>query len=210
MNHPSWIVRTLAALTSFGYHVVRIGGIIALIGLPLVRALGPPDGRLYYGLELPVTTPTVSASVHTAWGPAPLLVDEARGKLKVPIPTAPWPFVALLWSYAAIGFALIMRFLSTLRSLLRRVRDGAPFDAENAARLRTLGLLLCALSGLRATAELITSSVVRRGLQPGGDVIVPNGFHVDGTLVVVALVLLALAEIFRRGAELEQEQSLVV
>jgi hypothetical protein len=51
---------------------------------------------------------------------------------------------------------------------------------------------------------------VRRGLAAGSSLTVPNGFHVDGTVVFVALVLMALAEVFRRGAELEHEQSLVV
>jgi hypothetical protein len=44
----------------------------------------------------------------------------------------------------------------------------------------------------------------------GSSLTVPTGFHVDGTLVLVALVLIALAEVFRRGAQLEDDQSLVV
>jgi hypothetical protein len=55
-----------------------------------------------------------------------------------------------------------------------------------------------------------TAIVVRRGLPAGSSLTVPTGFHTDLTLVFVALVLMALAEVFRRGAELEHEQSLVV
>jgi hypothetical protein len=47
-------------------------------------------------------------------------------------------------------------------------------------------------------------------LASDSDLSIPNGIHVDLTLVPVALVLIALAEVFRRGAELEHEQSLVV
>jgi hypothetical protein len=138
------------------------------------------------------------------------MVDDVRGELKLPIATMPWSFLALLWSYAAVAFGLLLVFLKNLRRIFQRVRDGAAFDAENATRLRTLGALLLALAGLKAVAELATSVAVRRGLAPDSSLIVPPGFHVDLTLVPVALVLMALAEVFRRGAELEHEQSLVV
>jgi hypothetical protein len=39
---------------------------------------------------------------------------------------------------------------------------------------------------------------------------VAGGLHLDAPLLFVALALVALAEIFRRGAELEDEQSLVI
>jgi hypothetical protein len=45
---------------------------------------------------------------------------------------------------------------------------------------------------------------------PSSPLAVPSGLHVDMTLVPVALVLMALAEVFRRGTELQDEQSLVV
>jgi hypothetical protein len=50
---------------------------------------------------------------------------------------------------------------------------------------------------------------VRRGLINGG-ITVPAALHIDGRIVFGALVLIVLAEVFRRGAELEAEQSLVV
>ena len=157
-----------------------------------------------------MTAPSVQAMVQTVWGPAPLMVDELRGELKLPIPTMPWPLLALLWSYAAAGGALILLFLNNLRRIFQRVRDGAAFEAQNVMRLGRLGALLMAIAVLRAVAEFATSVAVRRGLAAGSSLTVPSGFHVDGTLVVVALVVMVLAEVFRRGAELEHEQSLVI
>lgn len=49
-----------------------------------------------------------------------------------------------------------------------------------------------------------------RGLTEGSSLAVLPGLHIDMPLVPVELVLLALAEVFRRGTELEDEQSLVV
>jgi hypothetical protein len=121
----------------------------------------------------------------------------------------PWTLFVGLWTYMAIAIALMLSFLHHLRRLLHRTRDGAPFDPDNAGRLRLLGLLALALALLQGAAELFTSLAVNEGLTDGG-IRVPAGIHVDGPLVLFALVLLTLAEVFRRGAELEHEQSLVV
>jgi hypothetical protein len=55
----------------------------------------------------------------------------------------------------------------------------------------------------------VLALAVRSGLQ-SGSITVSAGLSIDRRLVLLALVLVALAEIFRRGAELEHEQSLVV
>lgn len=204
------VVRALTALASFAYFAMWFAAALVLSALPMIKAFGGTGGGFSYSLELPVDAPTLQTMVQTVWGPAPLMLDDVRGKLELPISTMPWPLLALLWSYAAAAGALMLLFLHNLRRIFQCVRDGAAFDARNAVRLRTLGTLLLAIAGLRAGAELATSIAVRRGLAAGSSLTVPNGFHVDGTLVVVALVLMALAEVFRRGTELEHEQSLVV
>lgn len=207
---PDRVVRTLTAFASLAYFVLWAGGAVVLIALPMAKAFGGPEGGFHYGLELPVTAPTLQTMVQTAWGPAPLKLDDVRGELKLPIAALPWSFLALLWSYAAVGFALMLLVAHHLRRIFQRVRDGAAFDAENAVRLRTVGTLLLAIAGLNAVAELATSIAVRRGVAADSSLTVPSGFHLDLTLVPAALVLMVLAEVFRRGAALEHEQSLVV
>jgi hypothetical protein len=195
-------------VASFTYFGLWILATCLLIALPLMRMAGAAD--MYYGLNLPVTAPALQAKVQTVWGPAPLVVEDVRGKLKLPIAALPWSFVALLWGYTALVAALGLVFFHNLRRIFQRVRDGAAFDVQNVVRLRTLGALLLAIAVVNGMAELATSMAVRRGLAPESSLAVPTGFHADLTLVPVALVLIALAEVFRRGAELEHEQSLVV
>jgi low affinity Fe/Cu permease len=207
---PDRLVRMMAAVASFAYFAFWIGGILVLVALPAVKALGGSSSNFHYGLELPVATPNMEATVQTTWGPAPLKLDEARAKLQLPIPILPWSLLAVLWIYTAVAFTLILTFLQNLRRIFQRVRDGAAFDAQNAVRLRTLSLLLLALTTVNAVADVATAMAVRRGLETTGSFAVPSGLHADLTLVPVALVLMALAEVFRRGAELEDEQSLVV
>jgi hypothetical protein len=57
-----------------------------------------------------------------------------------------------------------------------------------------------------AGALLILTALPALKLVGGAD----SGFHPDLTLVPAALVVIALAEVFRRGAALEHEQSLVI
>ena len=210
ISRPDRVIRTLSALASLAYFGMWAVAVLALIALPLIKGSGGTETGFYYGLDLPVKAPTSQTIVQTTWGPAPLMLDEVRGKLKLPISTMPWSVFALLWSYAACGGALLLLFLHHLRRIFQRVRDGAAFDLQTVVRLRTLGTLLLAIAGLNAVAELATSIAVRRGLAAGSSLTVPTGFHVDPALVPVAFVLIALAEVFRRGAELEHEQSLVV
>jgi hypothetical protein len=210
ITRPDRIVRTLTALASFAYFFMWAAVLLVLIALPMVKAFGGADSGFYYALDLPLAAPTVQSMVQTVWGPAPLLLEEVRGKLNLPIPTMPWSLLALLWTYAAVGGALMLVFLDNLRRIFQRVRDGAAFDAQNVARFRRLGMVLLGIAGLNAVVELATSIAVRRGLAAGSSLTVPDGFRFDGTLVFVALVLMALAEVFRHGSELEHEQSLVV
>ena len=108
-----------------------------------------------------------------------------------------------------MALGLGVRSLHELRRIFQRVRDGAPFDADNATRMRRLGALVLALALLDGVAGLVTSLAVRGGVVSGG-LAVATGLRVNVPLVFVALVLVALAEVFRRGAELETEQALVV
>ena len=209
-SRPDRVVKLLTALTSFAYHLMLLGGALVLVGLPVLKVLGVAEPVFYYKLELPVATPDLQTVVRAAWGQAPLMLDDVRGELKLPISSIPWSLLALLWIYTAAAGALMLLFLHNLRRILQRIQDGATFDAQNVGRLRKLGTLLLAIAGIQTVAETATSIAVRRGLAADSGLSVPGGFHVDGTLIVVALVLLVLAEIFRRGADLEHEQSLVV
>lgn len=207
---PDRVVRILTAIASLAYFVLLVVAPILLIAIPAARMLGEAGTNFHYGLELPVTAPNLEATIQTVWGPAPLKVGNMRAELRLPLSLLPWPLVAVLWAYAAAGCGLMLLFLHHLRRIFQRVRDGAAFDTQNALRMRALSVLLLALTLLNAVAEVATSIAVRRGLTTGSSLAVPPGLHIDLRLVFVALILLALAEVFRRGAELEDEQSLVI
>jgi hypothetical protein len=197
-------------VASFAFFFFCAGAVLVLVALPAIKVFGGASPKFHYSLELPVALSNLDATVQTAWGPAPVKLDEARAVMQLPIAMLPWWLVAVLWAYAALAAALILLCLQNLRRIFQRVRDGAAFDAQNAFRLRTLSVLLLALAALDAVAELATAVLFRRGLAPDSNLVVPNALHVNGTLILVALVLMALAEVFRRGADLETDQALVI
>ena len=211
---PDRVVRVLTTVVSIAYFVMGGLTVLALIMVPAMKLLAGDDRDWMLGLgsvqiELPSTAMDSVVTVPTTWGPAQLEVEDVRADLRMPIVLLPWSIVATIWLMVATGASLIVLSLYHLRRIFQRVREGAPFDAHNAVRLRWLGLLLLALAVLAGIVDLVTSLVTRAWLARN-DITVAMGLHMDGSLVFVALVLIALAEIFRRGAELEQEQSLVV
>jgi hypothetical protein len=206
---PDRVVRVLSALVSFAYFAFWVGGVIVLLGSLGLKLFAGDDRVWTWGLPIPATVRDTEPAVITSWGSARLEVEDVRASLKLPIAILPWWFFAVLWAHAAGALAMMLFALHHLRRIFERVRAGEPFDANNAQRLRWVGLMLFALTLLNGVAEHITAVAVRQGLTTTS-ISVPSGFNLDGSVVVFSLLLIALAEIFRRGSQLEHEQSLVV
>jgi hypothetical protein len=187
-----------------------------LLAMAVLLLVGSIAGKLFAGadrnwtwsLPLPARAAHSPTAVMTSWGPAQLQVLDARTTLRLPIGILPWWLFALLWTYVATAAALVLLALHHLRRILQRVRDGAPFDEANARRLRWLGICLLVVS-LNGVAERAIALAMRVEL-PAMTSQRPLTLPVDGSLVFVALLLVVLARVFRRGSDLEQDQSLVV
>ena len=206
---PDRVVRVLTTLITVVFYGLLSVAALMLIATPALKLFAAGDREWEWGVPVPVVIQDTEVTVQSRWGSGSLEVDDARGSLRLPIAMLPWWLFALLWTHAAAAVGLTVLFLHHLRRIFQRVRDGIPFDAANAMRLRRLGMVLLALALLNGVAELVVTLAVR-GQLSDGNVIVPAAIPIDMSLVFVGLVLIALAEIFRRGAELEDEQSLVV
>lgn len=208
-HRPDPVVNGLTTVLSFAYYLMMGLAVLVLIGTVALKLVATDSPDWVWGLEVPASLSAHDATVRTTWGAARIEVEDVRAHLRMPIAMLPWWLFALLWTHLAVVSALILLFLHQLRGIFRRVRDGDPFDAKNALRLQRLGLLLGAFTVVQGVAALVTSAAVRGGLA-GDNITVPLELNIDLRLIFVALVLGALGEIFRRGTELETEQSLVV
>ena len=211
MHHPrrDQLPNILATVTTVLFYLTIAGSALVLVGLPIIKLAGAENQQWSWGIPVSAVAAEGETSVATRWEGTVLRVEDIRGSLRLPLGPLPWSLFALLWLHGAVIAGLMLAILHHLRQLFRSVREEAPFDAANAVRLRWLGWLLLALATINTVAGAAVSFAVR-GAVAGGGVRVPASLKVDMTMVFVALVLLALAEIFRRGAELEDERALVI
>jgi hypothetical protein len=139
-----------------------------------------------------------------AGGPEPRLVElvELPTTLQAPVRLAD---VGLASRLVAAATALMLIGagwvgLVSLRRVVRSALSGNPFDARNAGRLRWCGLALLSVPVTGWVSAMLLAAPVDESL-PGVRA-VPSGPD-WGVYVLVGVGLLALAEVFRSGAVLQ-------
>jgi hypothetical protein len=210
-HHESRELRALDRVISILYYGGWLLTAVLLIGLPILVMVSPDDGGHLLHVHVPVLIEKMDATAEAAWRGAAerYNLGNLRGHIEIPVKTAPQMLVVATWVSWALACALMLMMLHQARALVRRARGGAPFDAENAVTLRRLGLLLLAQYIVKAFYVFGTSSWLVGELS-ASSVPLSGAPYVNWSVLFSALVLLALAGIFRRGAALEHEQSLVV
>jgi hypothetical protein len=204
------VVRVLTAIVSMLYGAAWVAGTIVFVAILAVELFAVPETRQKLSIGVTTTVELEPRTIGTVWGgPLRLKMDEAKGSLRVPIGSAPLGFRLATYLGLAVIYVLFMKFLFRLRELLRRVRAGAPFDERNATSLRWLGLMLILIDTLASVYSFALSQMVLRAMSPA-TMPVTSQFSMNGNVIFVGLVLLALAEIFRRGAVLEDEHAHLV
>jgi hypothetical protein len=208
--HADPVVRLLTVITTILYRVAWVFGGLLIVAVGALELLAGTETRQAFSIGVRTTVELERVTIGTAWGGSlGLEMDEAAASLRVPIASAPVWFRLAAYGGLAIIYGLFMHFLFHLRGLFRRVRAGAPFDERNATSLRWLGLLLILIDTLSSAYRFGLAQLVLGAMSPP-PMPVTSSFSMDGTVIFVGLVLLALAEIFRRGAVLEDEHAHVV
>ena len=208
-SRPNPVVRILNVILTFLYFTAWVLGAVLLVLFAGAELFADPEAARNFTLGIPAAM-RVDTALPSSWGGAiPLDQGRVTVALKVPFSIAPAWFRAAVYMTTVVGGGIILLFLHHLRQLFRRVRDGAPFDARNAARVRWLGVLLIGGELLLKALGLWLSSIVLRTAGPAPVAVEPS-FALDGKVILIGIMLIALAEVFRRGTALEDEQSLVV
>ena len=132
-------------------------------------------------------------------------VEKGSGLLRLAAPDRQWIAVAA----AAAVLGLVLWILGELAALCRSVRDGHPFAPRNAARIRRLAVALLLGEGLRAVIVYGAHAYVAAHFAADNlrFTALP---HVDAPAIVSALILFVLAEVFRTGTRLDEDQSLTI
>ena len=110
---------------------------------------------------------------------------------------------------AAVMIALVLWILAELAALCRSVRDGQPFAPQNAMRIRRLALAV--VLGEVSRAAIVYAAHAYVAAHFAADHLRFTAWpHINAFAIVSALILLVLAEVFRTGTRLDEDQSLTV
>ena len=161
-------------------------------------------------LGIPVAFTVDAAALHLS---APSLGDvmprltKVTGQLQFAAPSRRTIVAPLLTVVAMLALAIWV--IEQLRRLFRTLRDGHPFDAANVRRVQRVGWAVILAEPVRALITVSAQAFARSHF-------VADGIHfvtdVDFNLGVVfsGVVILVLAEVFRAGKRLSDDQSLTI
>jgi hypothetical protein len=188
-------------------------GAMVLLALAIVLLVVSPwigthdlkvDLRIPVALSVNATTHPVIARSQDVSGAR---LEELRGSLRfVPLNRR---VVAGSAAVLIAAISLIAWVLHQLRSVFRTLRDGRPFVAANATRLRNIGWAVIAGETLRTALALMENSYAAGHFAVSGLTFEVRPDY-DALTLISGLIILAIAEVFRAGTRLDEEQSLTV
>ena len=198
----------LAVLVTIAWHLARIVFAIGVVILAVAPFVDPPNIEIQFAAPVAFTLDSSSHTVTSMVGDAERLrLDDTEGSLYFsPRSSRVVAFGALLM-IAWAGLCVWM--LGNLQGLFATLRNGRPFVPANATRIRRIawGVIWLEITG--TIASYATSYGVMTRFEAVG-----LRFHTradfDVTAIIAALILFVIAEVFREGARLDEEQSLTV
>lgn len=212
----------LVALNVFWYIVaIVLVAAVVILGLSLVSnipglgiAAVPPSfevneadsgGRLTIPVSLAMDDDRVATAASL--GITTAEIRNLRGSLRFPVRSG-----AFFFANALLLILMLMAALwgiRLLQGLLRTVRDGHPFVAANARRVRTIGWLVIGGEIARAVVVFLENDYARRYFSVEGLHFIAHA-DLSVAAIIEGLIILVIAEVFRAGTRLDEEQSLTV
>jgi hypothetical protein len=204
----------LVVLLNVAWYIVALAMVLA-IGLAGVSAFhdignGQSGGR-GTEIDIPVSF-RVDAKVLPVSAPSLGIegaqIEHVRGSLKFSPPPGASLVAPALFGLA-IMLALVLFVLGQLRAVFRTLRDGRPFVPANAARIRWIAFAVIAGEIGRTAIVYSSNSHVMTHFSA-------NGLRFDARpdlnvlTIVHGLIILAIAEVFRTGTRLDEDQSLTI
>lgn len=132
-----------------------------------------------------------------------LQVEEAKLKSSDP------NMVGLGMASVAILFGLFLFGFRRLRELVASAAAGTPFSVDNVSRLRQIGATYLGIAIVAWVSQRMSGFLVQSSL-PEDLQDTSTSLQLDPVVLVTPLVIFALAEVFRVGTDLQQENDLVV
>lgn len=116
----------------------------------------------------------------------------------------------LVFAFALVEGGIAAVVLHELGRILDNMAEHTPFVMENASRMRFIGLAVLSAGVMAMVCEIALASHIADNLRiPGIDLGVKINLA-RSDIIVVGLIILLLAEVFRYGVQLQDEHDLTV
>jgi Protein of unknown function (DUF2975) len=199
----------LAALISVGFYVVAVV-LVLMLGLASIPLFTTDFSNTEMGIPVSFSVETVAFRLSA---PAPSIakvdIRDAHGSGTLRFPPPSGMVLTTTALLAALGLAIGLWVLVQLRAVFRTLRDGCPFVAANAMRIRWIGY------------GVILWEVVQSLVRFGGNAYARTHFAADALrfdawpsidvwAIIHGLIILVIAEVFTAGTRLDEEQSLTI
>lgn len=186
--------------------VLLVVGALSFAVLFIAQALGMGEGTI--AIQVPARfAPRSDLAVENDMLGTGHIADASGMATFLAEPSSVNSWLYLLGSVLQLapGFVLVV----LLRRIAASVVAGEPFTDANIGRIRAIGLLVMALEFLRGAVQLGLETAVMATSEMPGFTLVSQGAWNAGVLVLGA-VILALAEVFRYGMQLQSDVDLTV
>jgi hypothetical protein len=207
----------LANFLKVGLDITLGLAILVIVGLSIWTAVSP------LVLNRPDVFGTVTVPVRIGIGGDPKL--DIRFVSKAPanvneayVEEAEGTFVFTTSDALPVGIANIAKLLilagfaytlNLLRSVMINLKAGQPFSEKNAVHIRRMGYAVLVLGVLGPVVQFLSALLIMSRL-PETIPVLQAGPTFDGKVVLIALFILLLAQIWSYGIELEREQALTI
>ena len=188
---------------------LSIAGTIFFMGKML---LGPVLGITEYtsGLITPIEFSVNEQGTATfdSDQTVPVKINHAKGYFRIdrPIPTT---LIVVFFLLNLVVSGLILWLIYVLWKIVQSVQQKNPFIVLNGRRLRIIAFSMIGIELSQGLANLIKMLYLEPRLQ-FETIIIQSKIHVSFHVIVAGLVILVIAEAFRIGVEMKEEQELTV
>jgi hypothetical protein len=117
--------------------------------------------------------------------------------------------LVLFAGYLAAAFGIVLVVLFQLRRIMATLAAGSPFVAANAWRIRFIGWAVIIGEVVSSSVEMLGQVIIKNSFQATG-ITFQWTYNMSVQTLFWGFVLIALAEVFRLGVEMREEQSLTV
>ena len=206
-------LRGKASVSAFVVVLLNAAWYLVALGLVLTTcfvAVSPWIDLGHTSIDIPVSFDVDTRAVQVsapALGVGAAEIQHVRGSLSFQPPSR--TSIATPLALVAVMFAFGLWVLGQLSAVFRTLRDRQPFVPDNAIRIRRIGYAVIVGELARAAMVFFANSYAMAHFSAEG---LRFDARPDVNLfaIVHGLVILAIAEVFRAGTRLNEDQSLTI